>query len=209
MIKLKNLLLLLIGLLFVSCSFSKNKQQNKNSDTLNHKSTVSLVPLREQIADTVVKKGLYFIKNEAIIPTFYVKINLSYKAKQKILELEKTIMVSFAITFYYDKFTDPKNSVFKKYPPVHDGADAFQLFQDINIDIKNNELAKFENFNFDRKVYDLLIDKNITVYLSVDLLDGIYMLQNSSMEFNLSELTENKIFIMNVGLLDTEKDIEY
>ncbi len=145
--------LLLLAVIFASCTSNDKKQNNTGSgkDTITKNS--------QTLADTSSTHmiGYYKVEGDSlVIPSFEIDVSLSDKANQKLQKDKETIIVAA----YFSG--QPKDTT----------SEAYQESGEMGVahaekELSDARVAKFERVKFSRALYDSLADKDIQLLINI------------------------------------------
>jgi len=144
---------MIIGFL-ISCG---NSTKKGNTDKSAQVSAGQTEPT-EQIDDSDFLK----INGDLVeIPFFEIEVELSEAAEKKLTEDKESVIVAAYFTSDLDDI--------EKIPEKYGGRLVFNTMKILThtIELTDTRLAKFENLNFPKELYDLLEDKDLDVVINV------------------------------------------
>jgi hypothetical protein len=174
--------------LVLSCQMNNKKSNNddiKNTET---------VVRKEEISDTMAQDKYFIIEQDSILVLpFEIAVNLSPKAKDKILKDHETIIVAVSFT------GEPKAST----PSDFFSEDGLFYVASERKEINYGQNAKFDQIKFSTKVYNELSDKDIDVTVNVysGRKSSEYNLLNCELLYDKISHVVNKKFTLNGKLI--------
>ena len=137
--------ILLVSTFLLSCTSNDRQEKSELS-----KDTTS-INIQQEGSDTINNVSYFkFDKDSITVLPFEISIILSPKAKDKIVSSKETIIVNVSLT------GSPKD---KKL--ISEDGDFYVATTEK--EITYGQIAKFDNIKFSKKVYDQLINKDVSV----------------------------------------------
>jgi hypothetical protein len=175
--------------ILVSCSFAK-----KNTE----QTDITTEVLNDTINNDVVKNNTVS-EDSIIIPTFYIDVELTAKAKEIIIATKETIVVNFSISFAKEDFIE-KSSFSKQI-----AEDGLIWLCSLDKEINFGETAKIDGLKIPQKLYNDLKIKEIwgfaQCYTGRKVFDKNLLMNTNFAEFDVLKVVSNEIFIINAKLI--------
>jgi hypothetical protein len=151
---LKNSFLLIVFFLS-ACSGGSDKKASKNE--MEATEAADSIKSANKTSGSISDFGYFKPDGDSlIIPAFEIEVNLSQKAKAKLSKDKETIIVSASFMGI------PKDTTSEEFLQSGEMGIAGK-----DIELRNNNVAKFENIKFSKSLYDSLSDKDIQLLINV------------------------------------------